>query len=243
MTVWKETYVASDSRSDVVAAMRACRLWHGASDGAIARLAGASTVQVAPRGTMLATEGEPADRFGVVVAGRVRVFHSTADGRVIILETMESGEAFSAVAALAGGRNPANVDAATPATIAWLPRTTLLETLDEEPAIARTLIADLSARVINLTNVVQTLALDVPARLARYLFQRSLSAGEATSEGLRVTLGMSKAELASSLGTVPETLSRALGKLRDEGVLAVRGGEVIIFDVGALARLGSGYDV
>jgi CRP/FNR family transcriptional regulator len=81
----------------------------------------------------------------------------------------------------------------------------------------------------------------VPGRLARYLFQRSLAAGEATTEGLRVPLGMPKAELASSLGTVPETLSRALARLRDDGVLEVRGNEVLVFDVGALARMGSGY--
>jgi CRP/FNR family transcriptional regulator len=52
---------------------------------------------------------------------------------------------------------------------------------------------------------------------------------------------MPKAELAASLGTVPETLSRALGRLRDDGVLEVRGNEVLVFDVGALARMGSGY--
>jgi CRP/FNR family transcriptional regulator len=160
----------------------------------------------------------------------------------VTLETIDSGQPFAAVAALAGGRFPANVDAATNATIAWVPRDALFEVLAAEPAIARALIADLSQRVVNLTNVVQTLALDVPGRLARFLFQRSLAVGEATPEGLRVPLGTTKAELASSLGTVPETLSRALGRLRDEGVLEVRGTDVIVYDVGALARLGSGYE-
>lgn len=232
----------AEPRPDVLAALRACRLWQGASEGAITRLAGAVTAQEAARGTVLVTEGEAAERFGVVVSGRVRVFHSGADGRVITLETLKSGEPFASVAALAGGRYPANVDAATAAIVAWVPREALFGMLAAEPEIARSLIADLSQRVMGLTNVVQTLALDVPARLARFLFQRSLAVGEATAEGLRVPLGTTKAELASSLGTVPETLSRALGRLRDEGVLDVRGNDVLVFDVGALARLGSGYE-
>lgn len=229
-------------RNDVLAALRSCRLWQDASDAAVLRLAQASTAHNVTRGELLASEGDPANRFGVVVSGKVRVFHAQADGKVITLETLESGQPFASVAALAGARYPANVDAVTDGTIVWVPRDVLFEMLVEEPSIARGLIADLSQRVVNLTNVVQTLALDVPGRLARFLFQRSLAVGEATTEGLRVPLGTTKTELASSLGTVPETLSRALGRLRDEGVLEVRGSDVIVYDVGALARLGSGYD-
>ncbi len=232
----------SEPRSDVLAALRACRLWQNASDEAVARLARVTTAQEAPRGTMLLAEGDPATRFGVVVTGRVRIFHSGPDGRVITLETMESGQPFASVAALAGGRYPANADAVTAATVAWIPRKAIFEMLAAEPEIARTVIADLSMRVMNLTDMVQTLALDVPARLARFLFQRSLAVGEATPEGLRVPLGTTKAELASSLGTVPETLSRALARLRDDGVLEVRGTHVVVYDVGALARLGAGYE-
>jgi len=233
---------SGNPRPDVLSAFRACRLWRAASDEAVARLAGMARVQQAQRGALLASEGEPAGELGIVVSGKARVFHLQADGRTITLETVESGEPFAAVAALAGGRNPANVDAATAVTVGWLDRERLFDLLAEEPGIARGLIGDLASRVVNLTSVVQSLALDVPGRLARYLFQRSLAAGEATTEGLRVPLGMSKSELASSLGTVPETLSRALARLRDEGVLIVRGSDVVVLDVGALARLGAGYE-
>lgn len=234
--------MSNAQRDDVRAALRACRLWHTASDDAIDRLAAVATVVSAPRGTTLATEGDPADTLGVIVAGRARVFHLQADGRSITYETVDSGGPLSAVTALAGGRYPVNIDAATPVTVAWLPRESLFDLMAAEPSVSRTMIADLASRVVNLTSVVQTLALDVPSRLARYLFQRSLAVGEATTEGLRVSLGMPKSELAASLGTVPETLSRALGRLRDDGILEVRSNDVLIFDVGALARLGSGYE-
>lgn len=233
--------MSAEARDDVRAALRACRLWRTASENAIDRLASRAQVDTMPRGAMLAAEGDPADTFGVVVTGRARVYHLQADGRSITYETVETGGPLAAVAALAGGRYPANIDAATPVTVAWLPREALFDLMATDADVSRAIISDLADRVVNLTAVIQTLALDVSGRLARFLFQRSLAAGEATAEGLRVPLGMTKSELAASLGTVPETLSRALARLRDDGVLAVHGSEVLVFDVGALARMGSGY--
>lgn len=230
------------ARPDVEGALRECRLWRTASDAAIDDLVGRAVVEDVARGTALVTEGEAASRFGVVVNGRVRVFHLGADGRTVVLETAGRGEAFAAVAALAGGRYPAHADSATSATVAWIQREAVFDLLSVEPDIMQTLVADLAQRVVGLTAIVQTLSLDVPGRLARYLFERSLAAGEATSEGLRVPLGITKTELAASLGTVPETLSRAFARLRDEGVLVVRASDVIVLDVGALARMSSGYE-
>ncbi len=233
--------MSAEARDDVRAALRACRLWRTASENAIDRLASRAQVATVPRGAILAAEGDPADTFGVVVTGRARVYHLQADGRSITYETVETGGPLAAVAALAGGRYPANIDAATPVTVAWLPREALFDLMATDADVSKAIISDLAGRVVNLTAVIQTLALDVPGRLARFLFQRSLAAGEATAEGLRVPLGMTKSELAASLGTVPETLSRALARLRDDGVLTVHGSEVLVFDVGALARMGSGY--
>ena len=52
---------------------------------------------------------------------------------------------------------------------------------------------------------------------------------------------MKKGELAMALGTVPETLSRAFAKLKDEGILEVHGSRVTVLDVRALASMGSGF--
>jgi CRP/FNR family transcriptional regulator len=234
--------VPAEIRPDVWGAIRACRLWREASDDAIDAIAGQAEIREVARGESLAREGEIAESFGVLVAGTARVFHLGADGRRITFEELGPGDAPGAVAALAGGRYPANIEASTDATIAWLPRESLYSMLAEEPAVARSLIAGLASKVVNFTSVVQTLSLDVPSRLARYLFQRSLAGGVTTAVGLRVDLGMPKGELATALGTVPETLSRAFAKLRDDGVLDMHGRTVIVHDVGALARMGSGYE-
>jgi CRP/FNR family transcriptional regulator len=229
-------------RQDVTTALRATRLWRAASDEAVAALAATARVEDAPRGRVLACQGDVADRLGVVIVGTVKVYHLGADGRTLTFEKVGSGEPFAAVAALAGTRYPATIETATAATIAWLPREALFALIEAEPALTRALVTDLASRVVNLTAVATTLSLDVPSRLAGYLFQRALEVGRTTPDGLVVGLGMTKGELASALGTVPETLSRALARLRDDGVLEVRTKDVLVKDVGALARLGSGFE-
>jgi CRP/FNR family transcriptional regulator len=194
------------------------------------------------RGASLAREGEPAEELCLLISGKARVFYLGADGRQITFETVEAGQPLAAVAAMAGARYPANIDAATPAIYACTPTEALFELLDAEPQVARTLVADLANRVVNFTAVVTTLALDVPNRVARYVFQRALQSGTPTAHGLHVSLGMKKGELAMALGTTPESLSRAFAKLKGDGILEVSGPNVVIADMRALAALGSGYD-
>ncbi len=231
----------NELRADVWSAFRACRLWRTASDERVAELARKSRVETVSRGTVLATEGDPAEEFGLVVIGSVRVFHLGADGRQITYESLQAGDPFGAVASLAGGRYPAHVESATDAVIARIPAEALFELMEAEAGVARVLVTHLANQVVNFTSVVQTLALDVPSRLARYIFQRSLQGGQPTATGLVVDLGMKKGELAMALGTVPETLSRAFAKLKDDGLLEVSGSKVTVLDVRALASLGSGY--
>lgn len=229
-------------RPDVWAALRGCRLWRTASDEAVVVLAMRARVREVARGASLAREGEVAEEFGVLVTGKARVFYLGADGRQITFETISAGDPLAAVAAMAGSRYPANIEAATPATVACIPSAALFELLEAEPQVARTLVADLASRVVNFTAVVSTLALDVPSRVARYVFHRALQSGSTSARGLEISLGMKKGELAMALGTVPETLSRAFAKLSADGIMEVHGQTVTVLDMRALAAMGSGYE-
>lgn len=233
--------MADSGSRETYAALRACRLWRAASDEAVRRLAESASLRRASAESILAAEGDAAEAFGVVVSGAARVAHLGADGRRITFETAGPADPVGAVVALAGGRYPFYIEAVTDTAIAWIPRSALFGLLGDEPDVARDLISDLASRVVNFTAVVQSLSLDVPARLARYLFQTALASGEPVAGGVRVELGVPKGELASALGTVPETLSRAFARLKGDGLISVRGSTVTILDVRSLAARGSGY--
>ena len=48
---------------------------------------------------------------------------------------------------------------------------------------------------------------------------------------------MKKGELASHIGTVSETLSRSLKKMKEEGIIEVEGSRVVIYDMARLRQL------
>ena len=73
----------------------------------------------------------------------------------------------------------------------------------------------------------------MPARLASYLLY---AASEQDQEDV-VALAVSKGQLASLLGTIPETLSRIFAKMAGQGLISVEGRHIALIDKTGLADL------
>ena len=89
------------------------------------------------------------------------------------------------------------------------------------------MLAMLSLRLRRFANQIESLSLkEVPGRLAAYLVYLAEEQGSST----QVTLDIPKGQLASLLGTIPETLSRIFGKMTEEGLIRVEGRTILIDD-------------
>ena len=89
------------------------------------------------------------------------------------------------------------------------------------------MLAVLSRRLRQFATQIENLSLrEVPARLADYLLY---IAKEQNNDGA-VKLPVSKGQLASLLGTIPETLSRIFARMSDEGLIKVEGRSITILD-------------
>jgi CRP/FNR family transcriptional regulator len=177
--------------------------------------------------------GEPADRFFLVIRGRVKIFRISPRGGERILHIFGPGVPFGEAAMWAGGRFPAYAQALEPAVLFILPRAALRSAFAANPDLAMGMMAGLSKKLLGFVRLVEDLSLkEVPARLAGALLEE---AGKAGSNRFR--LRRTKAELAAHLGTIPETLSRNLRRLRDAGIIAVRGPEIRIIRPDELRRL------
>jgi CRP/FNR family transcriptional regulator len=206
------------------------------------RLAAASRAVALAPGEVLFSEGGLADEFAIVDAGEIRGYHLTAGGRSVTLERIGPGDAVGLGPALTGGRHDTMSEAATDGAVVLVRGDALQALAAEDPMVARAALTEVTRRSERLMDAVRALAADVPSRLASYLFGRALAVGRPSEEGLVVDLGMTKTELASTLATVPETLSRAFARLRSEGLIELDGSRVTVLDVGGLVRRSAGYE-
>jgi len=204
-------------------------------------LAAMAVARHAAAGTPLFREGEPADGFYVVLDGRVKVYKLSPDGRQQILHVFGPGQAFAEAAMFAAETFPAFAETLAESRLAFFPRDRFVKGLAERPALALGLITSLARLCHQLAGLVEQLALsDVAGRLARYLVDLARRKGVALEAGSRLRLDLPKAELARHLGTAPETLSRALGRLAAADLLTVDGGTLVLRRAEGLEAMASG---
>lgn len=127
--------------------------------------------------------------------------------------------------------------ALTPVEVAELPRASLQSLLDQRPRLAQRLLVSLAGEVRRLTMQAHELMhKDAPARLASWLGQRCQPAVDSPNRAV-VRLVERKSDIASQLGMTPETMSRLMRALSDQGVIEVDGYTVQVRDLATLRRL------
>jgi CRP/FNR family transcriptional regulator len=190
--------------------------------------------QVFNRGRIVFSEGDKAIGFYVVISGRVKIFKLSPDGKEQILHMFGPGEPFGEVPVFTGQVFPANAEAMEKSRVFFFPRDLFVDLIKKNPSIAMNMLAILSKRLHKFTNLIDDLSLkEVPGRLAAYLVY--MSGEKKGSKNLE--LNITKTQLASLLGTIPETLSRILGKMSKQGLIELHGRQIELLDREGLEHL------
>ena len=184
---------------------------------------------------LLFSQGDAADRFFVVLAGRVNLFALTATGSQSIIEVIHPGQTFAEAAIFMGKRFPVNAEAASGTRLLTIPASAFLNRLSQRQDLAIQLFAALARWQRHLLREIATLKGQSPAqRVAVFLLAHAQSSPRQTpTHGVNLPLTMG--ELASRIGITPESLSRIMARLRPLGVSSTRDG-ITIGDAGALRQ-------
>ena len=204
-----------------------CLLFDGLPEEQLEALAAIVSQQKYRKGATIFQEAEPCQGFYIALSGKVKIYKTSMGGKEQILHIFGRGEPFGEVPVFHGNPYPATAEALTDIEVYFFPRRAFVGLLEANPSLALNMLAILASRLRHFATQIEHLSLkEVPGRLASYLIY--LMKEQKNSE--EVVLDIPKGQLASLLGTSPETLSRIFLKMSEEGLIQVSGRKIVLLN-------------
>ncbi len=190
-------------------------------------------IHLADRNEVLFVRGETSDRFYLILDGWIKLTRQTPDGNESIIGVNTKGDTFAEAVAFSQSNFPVTAVAVSDARLLIIPAAPAIRAFKENSELALNVVASMSKQMRALVRQIEQLSVkSTTERVANFLLR--LCPEE--SDSAMVSFPVEKSLVAGRLGMQPETLSRALAKLRKSGVVT-RGNHVHIADVETLREL------
>ena len=184
------------------------------------------------KGAMIAQAGTPMLEIGIVLAGLVAVTKETPLGERIVLNKISPGGIYGEVAALSDAqRAPATIFAAENSEIMFMLPEKVLNPCRNICLWHQTLTANLvrmvADKALYLNHKIDYLTIkSMRGKLCTYLYEQYLMVGCP-----QFTLPLNRNELADFLNVSRPSMSRELGRMRDEKILSFSGSKFQILNL------------
>ena len=190
----------------------------------------ATTMTTCRRGRQIYSVGDQAEVLFILKKGKVQVYRVAEDGRRLVMATLGPGSIFGEMPLLSQRMEDGYAEALEESTICIMSRTDVESLLISRPHVALNLIRILAARVSDLEDRLEMQAFQsVTSRLAATLIRL---AGEADE-----VKGASHQQIAETIGASRETVTRALGDFKSQGLVELSRGRIEIRDKTGLSEL------
>ena len=220
----------------LVNTLRSCQLFAGLALPDLRNIAAITVVKTLAKDEFLFHEGEPSQGFYVVQRGAVNVHRVSTVGKEQVIHVFRAGESFAEAALATATGYPADARALEPTQVLLVRKGEFVALLRHQPELALRMLASMSQHLRVLVSLVEDLTLkDVETRLANWLVRRCPDAESSLPH--EIQLSMTKRVLAAEIGTVSETLSRTLAKLRDQRLIAVKAKSITVLSPVRLSAL------
>lgn len=197
--------------------------------------------QLYPAGTVLVQQGcEPYEIF-FVEDGLAKLVRIDAGGREQILGLRGAGWFLGAAFVMVRRSHPASAVALTSCTVRRVSQDAFLTLLAKHPDLSWHVHRMHSREVLSQFHHMSDLGAKTSRQRLERILRRlaTLSNPDGSGEEVRLLLPLKRWELASLIAVTPEHLSRLLKRLREEGIIRVQRGWIVIPEVRRLAADGA----
>src|SRR4030067_1490978 len=221
--------------------LKKCPLFAGLGEDDLKKVRAISALRQIGKKGVLFSDGEEAKGFYVILSGKVKLYKISSEGKEQILHVVSDPDAFAEAALFVEGSYPAFAEALTDSRVLFIPKRDFIQLIEKNPRLSINMIVSLSHYLRRFASLIEELSLkEVSSRIAKYLIDLSLKSAKEGKSPKEVELDLSKTQLASKLGTISETLSRTLAKMKNRKIIDVKKNRILILDREALEDLSSG---
>lgn len=154
--------------------------------------------------------GDEADALYIVHRGQVKIYHLSESGKEQLIRVLYPGDFTGELALFQESEHESFAEAVVDSNICMIQRSDLQGFLMKYPTISLKILQEFSSRLGSSEKQTTQFATEkVELRIAQFLVENMRAYKNDANQG-RLELPMSKKDLASYLGTTPETLSRRL---------------------------------
>ena len=204
----------------------------------LGRLVSFMRVERYPARRVLVRKGDPGTSMMVVLEGRVQICTRSEEGREFVVNIINPGEVFGEIALLDGSDRTADAVTMDPCELMILERRDFVPFLRAHPDACMRLLEVLCQKLRWTTGVLEAaLFLEGPSRLAKVLVHLASLYGHSMDNGVELRIRLSQQQLANMVGMSRESINKQLGQWRDEGLIAVGDGRIMITDLEALQEM------
>lgn len=195
-------------------------------------VAGITTEKSFDKGEMIYSAGDQRKRLYVIHKGKVKVTRISETGKEQVIRILGPGEFLGELSLFSIDPLTDNSEAIEKVNVCVIEGQRIKELMIKHPSISFKIMEELSKRLARAEDLIENISLrGTEKRLADTLI------GLADDKG-KVTLKMSKRDLASHLGMSQETLSRKLSYFQDLGLIRLSGQRQIqLLDIDGLNDL------
>lgn len=212
---------------------RSTETWHldDAVVGPLIRAAHLGKRRSYRKGEYLYRQGEVDTRFHFVLRGRIQISASREDGSEFVLEVMGQWAICGEGSAFDGSPRFSSAVALDDAEVIAFDTGDMKDAFREFPELAMALlrITAMKQRVLGIR--AQCLASPRPeSRITELIHRLAELYGTADGETTLIGISLTHEQIAAMTGTSRVTVTRALKRLRDDGVLQIKGKQLRIVD-------------
>jgi CRP/FNR family cyclic AMP-dependent transcriptional regulator len=193
-------------------------------------------------GTIFYSPEEPSEVLFILKVGRVRLYRLSSEGKALTTAIVGAGTIFGEMALLGQGMYESYAEALEPCVLCLMSRDDVGRLLMSDPRIALRIAEIMGRRLLEAERRLSDFAFkSLPERIATLLV--TLAERERTFfRPGRPEVRYTHEQIAELAGTHRETATKVLNELREQGLIDLRRGKVVLLDPEALRAMSYGGD-